>query len=392
MARKIKSLRPKTKKLGGETTKERKNKLGKMTNEINGLHPLSFERIVEGISAPTYDVDGQNHLLSYDIKVDGMTQSMLTTHRRCPTMARLKMLGLYKPGASLALAFGSIFHQGLDYAYNGVKNGAYDDADDVLHDSSNLVNRVEDFYADEYRNATADVQAHYEIAYGMTEAVLPAYFHEWREDFFGDERIEWVDIEKEWSFFHKEAGVLLRGKFDGTFRDAQGRLWLFETKTKATWNDDNLALSIERDLQVQMYLMAMEHVYGEKPVGVMYNLIRRPQLRQKKTETLPVFLQRITEDLIERPTFYFNRLRVTIDDAEREKFKERLKHELSAVKHWTMMPMERDAQNTHECVGVYGACPFLNHCSGGGYEGLHCKKSHHSELDDEPKPGETNGK
>lgn len=61
-------------------------------------------------------------------------------------------------------------------------------------------------------------------------------------------------------------GYRLEGYVDGEFRDADGRLWLYEAKyrSKLTSYDQ-----IMRDRQVWLYAWAWEKQYGEAPVGAI---------------------------------------------------------------------------------------------------------------------------
>lgn len=93
----------------------------------------------------------------------------------------------------------------------------------------------------------------------------------------------------------------LAGKIDLISSDAYGNVWLWDHKTCSTFaSPDWLRL----DLQMRLYLYAAQEM-GLKPVGIVYNMVRKPQLQRHKAESVDAFEERLRQDIRARPTFYF---------------------------------------------------------------------------------------
>ena len=87
---------------------------------------------------------------------------------------------------------------------------------------------------------------------------------------------------------------------------------VFETKTKGQINQTAIRDQLKADLQTLIYVTTAMIEFGEMPKKVMYNVVRRPQLKRKQNEGLNDFLKRIKADVIKRPKFYFMRWNVDL--------------------------------------------------------------------------------
>lgn len=95
--------------------------------------------------------------------------------------------------------------------------------------------------------------------------------------------------------------VTLAGKIDLITTDRYGNTWLWDHKVCSTFpNPTWLRLNI----QMRLYLYAAEEL-GLHPVGIVYNMIRKPHLQQRQGETLEAYEDRLREDILARPDFYF---------------------------------------------------------------------------------------
>lgn len=251
----------------------------------------------------------------YDLFTHGVTQSLLNAFLTCPMKTHWKFTEGLRPtpsGEIGALQFGDFFHQGLDAIYNSIEDldqpKNVDRFIDIAVDTIHRQEKEKLFGTVTRPSMFEDL----EVCVGQVRATLHCYFTHNRQDLA---HFDWVDLEKvfEASYTLQDGRVIpLRGKYDGVFRDSKGKLWLFETKTKSDINDSSIVDMLNYNLQVMMYLYTMRTVYGEEPAGVVYNLIRRPQLRQKKTETLPEFIERIEDDVNMDPGKYFARYTSTV--------------------------------------------------------------------------------
>lgn len=352
--------------------------------KINDM--LAF--VAKSMKPKSEDEVGEFH--TYDLYKHGISQSMINTFRSCERKFRLSNYGLVSMSESQALIYGSVFHEALDIAQTMIKNGEV--TNPLFFDFDVIIDKVCSKFEEDYNSSSPEGKEFYEMSYGWARVTLPHYFVYWQQDFFGDTKKEFVEIECEFkvpypSTIHSEKAVPLRGKRDGVVREA-GKLWLWENKTKGTWNEMLLAQVVERDLQNNFYLKALMDTSsnGERVEGVIYNLIRRPQLRRKAKETMPEFISRCEEDIVNRPEFYFARLQVSISDAQRYKFEVQLHRQVSLIEQWfnNVKNPAADIEATGECVGVYGKCPYIGVCTSEltEFSGLYVRANLFPELDE----------
>ena len=354
-------------------------KVGKLTELEDG----EFARICAEVNRKFIPPEGLKPF-EYDLYKHGLTQSMIGTFLSCERKFRLAASRMTSGNESGAIVFGNVYHLALEITQNKISTGAISTPEDV---KSAMVHIMEEVYAhleDDYQKALPDTREDYEFAYGCTEAMLPLYFFFWASDFFGGNKKTWLFSERE--FKVEFAGVPLRGKIDGGYSDVLKRRWMLENKTKGVWNEGNLSKIIERDLQVNVYDLALSELDGVKYEGVLYNIIRRPQLRRKKDEDMKAFISRVKEDVETRPEWYFSRLEVTISEDQRAAFRVQLSRIVDRIKKWYALAKDNaglDIENTSQCQQVYGACQFLNLCSSvlTDYAGLYVRKDMFSELE-----------
>ncbi len=311
--------------------------------------------------------------MEYDIFKHGVTQSLITKFRNCPVATRLYLKGFASgDGMSMPLQFGNDFHDVMEAILPSSSENPYID----------VVNSVPSFVNDQeakpermetYDSASADNMQMMETSLAMLEPVVKAFFNFHEDLFYGEEGYK-IYMDDQGAFLEREfcidvgAGIPARGKIDGLCEDGNGDLWLLEHKTKSQINEDALLMTVPRDMQVNLYMEAVRQITGKRPKGVLYNVVRRPGLRRKKSETLTDFVNRIKEDIAERPAHYFKMFLVSITEAEHEYQVELINNEMIRFRLWFMKEENLDPQHTHECVGVYGQCPFIKYCNSGKNE------------------------
>jgi hypothetical protein len=169
--------------------------------------------------------------------------------------------------------------------------------------------------------------------------------------------------------------VKLVGRMDGNFHPMKGRkvIWLFETKSKSRIGESgetNLVDIMPFELQTNLYLGAMSVMYKELPAGLLLNIVRRPNFRGKKGESIEALATRVSEDVKKRPDHYFIRLRMTIDNKDLA----RTRHEHEAmVNEFAQWSKGKAAhyRNSDHCENKYGTCEYLRVCARGDYGGLY---------------------
>jgi hypothetical protein len=314
---------------------------------------------------------------------DGVTQGLLQRFLGCPERHRLTMNeGLTTGRGSGALAFGNIVHNALDRVYTYQKDTGYRAAVkgvlDLMYERDMEKFRL---FPPSDPNAQQDLEDNYALA----EPVLEAYFEHWEEDL---SRYKWLALERKFSVNYSARQRLqreiedipLRGKRDGDLRIGKG-LWLFETKTKGQVEEDNIIDMIPLDLQVNLYLLSQSVEYAEIPQGVVYNIIRRPQLRRRKTESMQQFAERVRLDIAERPGFYFMRYEVSISPSEQERWLLEFDGIMRTIIDWSEGKFH--FRNSATCLGKFGACEFLKICSRGDRTGFQVREKLFPELEDE---------
>lgn len=129
--------------------------------------------------------------------------------------------------------------------------------------------------------------------------------------------------------------VRLRGKWDGVDLIGRGKaagVYLKENKTKGDINEEQLKKQLQFDLQTMFYFVALAadcndpKYVSERLAGVRYNVVRRPlaggrnSIRQKKTETITEFYDRLAVLIRGEPEFFFMRWRVEVTVEDRQRF------------------------------------------------------------------------
>jgi hypothetical protein len=243
-----------------------------------------------------------------DLAQDGVTYSFISEFMNCREQARLSFVeGFTRDGIVEALDFGSLYHTGLEVVANGKSVKTAVSAIQAEEQKMIRDRKLKPREAAIVRELGCKVRI-----------VFPLYQEYWRKkkghEFRGkpvsSEESFRLEHEIPWTFGQATSrSVVIRGRFDAIFR-LKGRLWLMENKTKSQIDEEGLTASLSQDLQTMLYSHAIKLKYGEYPAGVLYNVIRRPQLKQGKG-TFEEYMNRIEKDVRENPDWYFKRWEVT---------------------------------------------------------------------------------
>lgn len=235
----------------------------------------------------------------------GVTQGSLEAFMACREQFALGYIeGWSSKSFSVALEFGTIIHLMLEQLTPGANE-------------STIASQTTKSYSSS-RKATLNPSdlGTMEQTLANAEAIFPTYVAYWKDY---DAKIRYIQREHVFKFPHtfttfsgSKEEILLTGMRDGDIRDINGGLVLFETKTKSSIDDIAIQDGLRADLQTCLYLYSLFREYKEEPVGILYNIIRRPQLRLKKGEPMCDYKQRVIADIKERPDWYFRRFEVTV--------------------------------------------------------------------------------
>ncbi len=236
----------------------------------------------------------------------GTTFSMLNLFQECREQTYQSYVNGFS-GKKLkdGLEFGSIWHLIQEHYYENTNQSPSAVAKKVCYAYEKW--RKPTLFKNEYEN--------FQILLGIAEMMFPLYVDFWKND---DQEIEWLEQEQKFKTPYtfedidgKQRTVFLRGMRDGVYRE-DGVLGVFETKTKGQVSTTSIRDQLKADLQTLIYVTTSMIEFGEMPKKVMYNVIRRTQLRRNQTENIRDYLNRIKADIIKRPKFYFMRWNVDL--------------------------------------------------------------------------------
>lgn len=297
----------------------------------------------------------------WNLEVDGVTQSMLSNFMTCKEKFRLSYVEGWRPAkvGTAPMEFGNCIHEILDIVYSESTKYAPQDfcerQKDIVADACK---QFEDYKYEQLESEGNDWDTLAENV-AIAEVLLPQYFDHWKSDW---QTVEWAGLEEVFDVPITVDGktIRIRGKFDGVQR-IKGKLWLFETKTKGRIDEDTIMEKLSIDLQVNLYMWAIWKKYKEFPCGVVYNVIRRPMLRQGKNERLSEFVSKIKADIADRPDFYFIRNHGAVDKSEiLEWEKNEFIPILKELIRWN--EGEGHYKNSSACTSGFTACSFLKIC------------------------------
>lgn len=310
----------------------------------------------------------------WSFEKDGVSQGFIHYFLACREQTRLAYKELwtshYEP---LFREFGSAFHWLLGQIYSGHKvPGSPRTVDRLIVEYHKLWKK------ENPRPTQARINQQ-DLVYGLAGEVLPAYLKRYDGDFSGKYKmgynvvrpVKWIASEKMWKVNYKvplnkdlpsALEILVRGRFDQVFEDKKNKLWLFETKCLSVIQEDNIVDTLPEDIQCLLYLLAIKLIYKRKPAGVLYNIVRRPGLRQGKDETIKALLGRVEKDVNnpKRQDHYFKRIEMAIDWSEIEAWQKKfLNVILAEIRDWDL-GKARHWMNPDALTSKYGRCTLFD--------------------------------
>lgn len=203
-------------------------------------------------------------------------------------------VGMRKEEGTLALRFGSAWHRAMEARARG------------LDPFAAMIGQAGEF--DEFD----------EITLATLTGLLAGYANHYGP-------AEPMDIIPEVEFEVKLEGsrtFAAAGKLDGLVSRSSG-VAILEHKTTGSAIDSgsDYWLRLRADTQILMYADAARKK-GWSVSEVIYDVVRKPAIRQKEDETPDEYSARLTADCGERPEFYFARREVPVLDQDIEEFSE----------------------------------------------------------------------
>lgn len=309
--------------------------LNRKTRRKYGLKP-----IMGGGRIPKIDAS------IYDIRRDGITQSLLTNFMDCPVKGLYSVEGWQQRSLLERVRFGNICHTVNECLYSSKFSADPSLRPDIVEQGLNIAERELIKEGDSGEKVEKDL--------AKAEAVMKQYILAYPEDFSGK---MWVGSElladTVWT------GYRLRGKLDGVYTDKHGGLWLLETKTKGRI-PANLTQVLCRDFQNQFYLLLYENMTGRKINGVLYNIIRNPGSNPHKGESLLQYRNRLYNEVGANRPHYFKRLELFYTEEDRELFRGELLDKLAEAEG-----IIKDTRSIYHRETSCWRCDFLELCISG---------------------------
>ena len=156
----------------------------------------------------------------------------------------------------------------------------------------------------------------------------------------------------------------LQGVIDGVWNKTHpmfpGEVVLGEWKTAAQVSREYMA-RLEIDFQVSTYMWAASQYYSVPVRKMVYRVAKKPTIRQKKTEELGEYIERLTQDYLDRPEFYFFEVLVERTDEQLDDWAEQ-----AWATHGRILQIRNGAtpiRSTQSCLNR-GKCPYFDLCVG----------------------------
>lgn len=313
----------------------------------------------------------------WDLYRDGLTQGAIEVFLTCREQFRLKYeQGWTSKEGSSELEFGSAFHHVLALAHSQKVAPKYAVGDYIKTQKKGA-------------NLTSKERESLDLILAQVQVVAESYLKFWGKE---DQGKKWVAREEVFKYLHpalhdtgkRDDLIRLRGRWDGLYSDKSKHLRLHETKTKGNIDQDGIRLTLPIDLQTMLYGFTAERHFQQRIYGTTYDVVRRPQLRNKEGESLKDFVGRIQKDIAERPRWYFMRWEVDLKASDLERFHEaQLVPILKQVSDWFHDRQANHFINSKALFTRFGSrCDMFGPITQQNYFGLYRRKVCYPELVD----------
>ena len=285
-----------------------------------------------------------------------LTFSRIKARRNCPMAEHIRYdLELVPRNKKKSLGLGSAIHLGLETDDIDKAVGYFDG---VFPDSQEEANELE-------------------VQRATVRAMLTGYFARFGK--WGEETIR--ELSFDIPIRNPKTGAVsrsfrLQGKIDA-ITVIDGKMWLVEYKTASQINKgyfDRVSL----DEQITLYMYAYRERFGVKPEGVIYRVLKKPTIRQTKKESMEQFCNRLEQDYVDRPDFYFFEQKYYRSENDLKQFEK----ELWAFTQQYLYEKRNDinCKNASRCLD-FGQCEYMPIClCEADLELDYVKKEKHEEL------------
>jgi hypothetical protein len=216
-----------------------------------------------------------------------------------------------------------------------------------------------------------------EILKSYAAVILENYVQYYKKDF---QEMRFEAVEESFDFEYK--GFRMLGKIDGRFKDKNNGLWHIEHKNYRQIGEETMILRLSFDLQNLFYLL-MDRVQNKRQLhGVIYNVIRKPDVRKLKNPS--EIYEYLSNEIKKNPEHYFVRFEIPYTKDSLDQFEKELLYKLDELSR--LITEVKNGRNILEvfyknecaCTIPY-TCSFLNACASGNM----CQYKQHKNLFEE---------
>ena len=173
-----------------------------------------------------------------------------------------------------------------------------------------------------------------------------------------NEMLSFIDVETEWEY--PVINDMYVGVRDGCVRHKSYKGdFYYEIKTTGERDINSYIHNLENSSQVDSNLLSLRQE-GKEPVGALYDIIRRPMIRQKKSETTEEFWERWIDEYVNEPTKFFIRVIIMRNDAALEIADKEIAAKFQLIHHNREQGIH--PRNTSTCMKWGRLCSYFNMC------------------------------
>lgn len=281
--------------------------------------------------------------------------SSLAAYRECPKKYELNFLRMMASEAEHApFLIGTMVHKGLEL-FHGAK----------MHPKKIMETVTDELYA---RLRASFVPGEDMAALDKETSIVMGMLMGYFKHYGPAEWSNWTDVRTETGFSFRWGTetdfIPMMGMIDMIAQYKDGNVWVVEHKTTGMSSNEYL-LKWHLGFQPHTYVWAAWRMYklgmiAKPPVGCVVNVLKKPGIRRKQTETQEQFNERLTAEYIENPTKYLQREWIPIGLEDLKWYET---HQGYFIKR--MREDHKDgffAQNTDACHSHFGQCRFFPIC------------------------------
>jgi len=308
------------------------------------------------------------------------TQSAYQTSQECLEKFRLAYLegghGLKSRAPSQPMWFGTVGHEVIAGLYSPHVKELETEFTDATIDRR---------YKELLQGSIGTDYQQVEVDKAALKGLMRGYRNVYRKELEGRSVLDFRYQEKEltWNLALRGRTYVLTGKLDAvSVHRKSARHYIVERKFPGQLSK-NFVDDMEMSPQTPWYLIAYCETYNPKRVGILYDYIRRPGIRQRKGESKEGFIQRVFKESTTRPEFYFYRAFVRKSPQDILMLKQEIVNQIHLMEYVSDKGLW--SKNRKACL-ARGRCQFLDICAHGQIPQVMAmfekKRTEHEELND----------